>query len=142
LIEDGSVGAEERVLDGITDRQRSANVEHLASSLDVSVVTIDATNASERSDGDFVEDGIVGLWIAGNRFTEVPECDFFLFGRENGLNGERTLSGNNYWTSGRRGGSDCSDWCRITAHSNKTSQTVLAFASRDTDRASKTGCAD
>lgn len=39
LIEDGSVGAEERVLDGITDRQRSANVEHLASSLDVSVVT-------------------------------------------------------------------------------------------------------
>jgi hypothetical protein len=87
--------------------------------------TIDATNASERSDGDFIEDGVVGLWIAGNRFTEVPECDFFLFCRENGLNGERTLSGNNYWTSGR--GGDCSDWCRITAHSNQTSQTVLAL---------------
>ena len=39
LVEQRSVGAQERVLDGVAFRKERADVEHLTAGLDVSVVT-------------------------------------------------------------------------------------------------------
>ena len=39
LVEEGAVGAEERALDSLFVRDVSANVEHLATGLDIGVIT-------------------------------------------------------------------------------------------------------
>lgn len=96
LVENGSVGAEEGALDGLSIRNAGANVEHLASGFRVSVESVKFANAGEGSYGDFVKDGIVSLGVAGDGFTEIPEGNFIindsssLRSRSGGSNGSRS----------------------------------------------------
>ena len=52
LVEEGSVGAQEGVLDALTFRQEGANVEHLTTGFDIGVITCiaPAERVPERKD--------------------------------------------------------------------------------------------